>query len=57
MLHSSREDMCMLTEAQCEYRSGYWRYWLVLQFNHMMMVFPGSELTSGLGIKQTIDMR
>ncbi|KUJ12464.1 uncharacterized protein LY89DRAFT_208058 [Mollisia scopiformis] len=27
MLHSSRADTCKLTAAQCEYRSGYWRYW------------------------------
>jgi hypothetical protein len=27
MLHSSREDTCKLTPAQCEYRHGYWRYW------------------------------
>ncbi|KAI0110300.1 ferric reductase like transmembrane component-domain-containing protein [Daldinia grandis] len=27
MLHSSREDTCKLTPAQCEYRGGYWRYW------------------------------
>lgn len=27
MLHSSRKDKCTLTPEQCEYRSGYWRYW------------------------------
>lgn len=27
MLHSSRADNCKLTEAQCRYRAGYWRYW------------------------------
>jgi hypothetical protein len=27
MLHSSREDMCMLTAERCAYRSGHWRYW------------------------------
>ncbi|KAH6679077.1 ferric reductase [Halenospora varia] len=27
MLHSSREDTCKLTAAQCKYRSGHWRYW------------------------------
>ncbi|DAA75331.1 TPA_exp: putative Ferric-chelate reductase [Trichophyton benhamiae CBS 112371] len=26
-LHSSREDKCKLTPAQCEFRSGYWVYW------------------------------
>ncbi|EGD88060.2 hypothetical protein H113_04575 [Trichophyton rubrum MR1459] len=27
LLHSSREDKCKLTPAQCEFRSGYWVYW------------------------------
>lgn len=27
MLHSSRADTCKLTEEQCAYRRGYWRYW------------------------------
>ncbi|KAL3475254.1 ferric reductase like transmembrane component-domain-containing protein [Aspergillus californicus] len=27
MLHSSREDMCMLTPELCVYRRGHWRYW------------------------------
>jgi hypothetical protein len=27
LLHSSRADTCKLTPAQCEYRSGHWRYW------------------------------
>ncbi|KAJ5389484.1 Riboflavin synthase-like beta-barrel, partial [Penicillium cataractarum] len=27
MLHSSRHDMCMLSEAQCAYRNNRWRYW------------------------------
>ncbi|EFR00970.1 hypothetical protein MGYG_03972 [Nannizzia gypsea CBS 118893] len=29
LLHSSREDKCELTPAQCEFRSGYWRYWYI----------------------------
>ncbi|KAI1382929.1 putative FRE ferric reductase-like transmembrane component [Hypoxylon trugodes] len=27
MLHSSREDTCKLTPAQCAYRNSHWRYW------------------------------
>lgn len=27
MLHSSREDHCKLTEAQCAFRNAHWRYW------------------------------
>jgi ferric-chelate reductase len=27
MLHSSREDNCTLTDAQCRYRNYSWRYW------------------------------
>ncbi|KAL5340854.1 ferric reductase like transmembrane component-domain-containing protein [Aspergillus crustosus] len=27
LLHSSREDECVLTAEQCAYRSGHWRYW------------------------------
>lgn len=27
MLHSSREDKCKLSAAQCAYRNYRWRYW------------------------------
>ncbi|KAJ5675691.1 Riboflavin synthase-like beta-barrel [Penicillium macrosclerotiorum] len=27
LLHSSRADKCKLTDAQCHYRNGHWRYW------------------------------
>jgi hypothetical protein len=29
-LHSSRNDSCEMSAADCEYRSGKWRYWYVI---------------------------
>ncbi|TVY20807.1 Ferric/cupric reductase transmembrane component 7 [Lachnellula arida] len=41
LFHSSRMDMCELTPAQCEYRSGHWRYWYIADwvYGHATLYF------------------
>lgn len=31
MLHSSRQEKCKLSDAQCAYRNNRWRYWYAFQ--------------------------
>ncbi|TVY33102.1 Ferric/cupric reductase transmembrane component [Lachnellula subtilissima] len=41
LLHSSRMNMCKLTPAQCEYKSGHWRSWYVADwvYGHATLYF------------------